>query len=94
MIPHLPHIPMGGHLKHFLSYWKKVTSDRNILQMIQGVKLDLLDFLKQNKPLQQIKFSPEEKSAAEEQIKTLLQEGTIVHIQPSHFKSGFLSNVF
>ena len=78
MLPHLLHIPMGGCLKHFLPHWKKVTSDRNILQMVQGMKLDLLDFPKQNKPPQKIKFSPDEKSMAEEQIKTLLQKGAIV----------------
>ena len=52
MIPHLPHISVGGHLKHFLPQWKKITSNRNILQMVQGMKLDLLDFPKQNKSLQ------------------------------------------
>ena len=78
MIPHLPHIPVGGHLKHFLPHWKKVTSDRNNLQMVQSMKLDLLDFPKENRPLQQIKFSPDENSAAEEQVRTLLQKGAIV----------------
>ena len=46
--------------------------------MVQGMKLDLLDFPKQKRPPQQIKFSPDEKSMAEEQIKTLLQKGAIV----------------
>ena len=94
MIPHLPHIPVRGHLKHFLFHWKKITSDRNILQMVQGMKLDLLHFPKQQKPPQQIKFSSEEKLAVEEQIQTLLKKGAIVPVQPSKFKSGFLSNVF
>ena len=93
MLPHLPHIPVGGHLKHFLPQWHKVTSDRNILQMVQDMKLDLLDFPKQHNPPQQIKFSPKETSAAEEQIQTLLQKGTIVQVNPSQFKSGFRSNV-
>ena len=60
MTPHLPHIPVGGRLKHFFEQWKKLTSDKSILQMVTGMKLDLSDFPTQKHFLPQLHFNARE----------------------------------
>ena len=74
MQPHLPHIPMGGRLKHFFSQWKCLTSHRTILPMIRGMNLDLTDLSKQTRMPKQLSFTPVEQQAANEQIDTLLKK--------------------
>ena len=40
----LQDIPLGGRLKEFLPFWRSVTKDKNILQMIKGLHIPLEDF--------------------------------------------------
>ena len=42
-IPH-PDIPVGGRLQHFRKQWESVTSDPEILKMVSGFSLPLIDF--------------------------------------------------
>ena len=89
----LPHVPVGGWLKHFLPQWKALTSDPFILNMVTGMDIPL-----ENRQLQvsippELVFSEVEKQAADEQIQTLLNKRAIVecfHIGPD----DFVSNVF
>ena len=39
----LPSLPVGGRLQYFMKFWKHLTSDPNILDMISGMPLELTD---------------------------------------------------
>jgi hypothetical protein len=39
----LPNVPVSGRLSHFLSFWRTLTSDRWILEVVaQGYSLEIL----------------------------------------------------
>ena len=89
----LPHVPVGGWLKHFLPQWKALTSDPFILNMVTGMDIPLENRQPQVSIPPELVFSEAEKQAADEQIQTLLTKRAIVecfHISPD----DFVSNVF
>ena len=89
----LPHVPVGGRLKHFLPQWKALTSDPFILNMVTGMDIPLENRQPQVSIPPELVFSEAEKQAADEQIQTLLNKRAIVecfHIGPD----DFVSNVF
>ena len=92
----LPDIPVGGRLKHFVDEWKAVTSDPDILQIVQGMHIPLEQFLEQEcNPSPQIPMSREEMAAADEHIQTLLKKGAIWECPSNEPEPGeFISNVF
>ena len=89
----LPHVPVGGWLKHFLPQLKAITSDPFILNMVTGMDIPLENRQPQVSIPPELVFSEAEKQAADEQIQTLLNKHAIVecfHIGPD----DFVSNVF
>ena len=93
-----PHLPVGGRIRHFAKEWKRITRDRNILDMVYGMHLELTDIPFQRKLLKTIVFSPEEEQGGQQQIDSLLKKKAIVQVASKHkqtkFSKGFLSNVF
>ena len=89
----LPHIPVGGHLKHFVHKWRKLTSDPVILDMVQGMSLDLTDIPVQKTLPHEIQMNQEEFRFAQDHIKTLLGKGAIIETGCNP-ETDFLSNVF
>ena len=87
-----PDIPVGGRLCHFAHFWPSITSDKVILQTVSGLKLDFFEKVFQKSPAPQLKFSPEETKAADDEIKSLLLRGAIV--ESVHEEGEFISNVF
>ena len=88
----LPHIPVGGCLTHFLDFWRTLTSDREILQTVSGLKIDFIEHVYQTNPAPPLVFTPEEELATDKEIKSLLERGAIV--QSVHEEGEFISNVF
>ena len=83
---------MGGQLKYFLPEWEKLTRDKSVLDMVQGMPLDLTDFPVQSKLPHEIKMSQIETEAAQEHIKQLLAKRAIRECPYSG--NGFVSNIF
>ena len=88
----LPHIPVGGRLRHFWPFWSSLTSDPEILDMIMGMSLDIHNDVPQNDNARTICFSQDELSADAE-IKSLLQKQAITQCNPSE-QGQFVNNVF
>ena len=44
MMPEMPDIPVGGHLKHFVHRWKNITSDSSVLDIVTEMHIELLEF--------------------------------------------------
>ena len=87
-----PHIPVGGRLRLFTSEWYTLTKDPEIIQMVVGCPIDLKENIDHNRPMKELKFSPEEEKAADDHIAKLLQKNAIVHSE--HEPGEFMSNVF
>jgi ribonuclease HI len=87
----LPDSQIGGRLCKFVSNWKKLTSDRFILDIVQGLKIkfdkDVVTYFRS--PLI---FSQSEKCIMISEIEKLLAKGVIVKSQ--HEDGEIVSNVF
>lgn len=83
---------IGGRLKHFLPIWKSLTTDKFILDMIVGAKIDFVSAVYQNRPCQPIKCSAEDKIKIDNEVEKYLQLGIIE--KTSHSKDEFVSQIF
>lgn len=84
-------IPFGGRLKHFVSHWKKVTNDREILKMIQGWEIKFSSPPITRKTPNIIRSRTETETIGQE-ISTLLKKGAI---EKTHHVAGqVISSLF
>ena len=87
--------PFGGRVKHFIPFWKTFRRDREVLQILKGVKVE---FENNKRPKQQIfphelKMSEEEMAFVDKEIQHLLDNGFIKKLDKP-LPNGWLSNVF
>ena len=88
----LPHIPVGGRLRHFLPQWRHITSDNSVLDMVRGLHIDLCEFPSQTTAPSPLRFTQEEELATDHLISELLNKNAIV---PSEHEPGeFISTIF
>ena len=90
----LPHIPVGGRTKHFLTQWYKLTKDPFIIQCVKGCKIDIVGDVKKCKHKGELMMSKEEIEAGDEQIQQLLQKKAITPVVSSPNENQCISNVF
>ena len=82
----------GGRIRHYLDQWKALTSDHEILQIVQGLKLDFSTVPFQEFIPKQIDFNAQEICVVNLEINKLLEKGVIVE---SMYEYGqFISTVF
>ena len=67
----------AGQLKVHLKQWEKITSDKVILDIIKGYKIDFISVPTQNFPPQQPKLEEHEERALKTLLEELLQKGVI-----------------
>ena len=67
-----------AEFKHFVKNWCKITSDPEIIQMVTGFQIPLVDFQQQSRVPPELQFSQAEMQAADNQIEQLLLKGAIV----------------
>lgn len=85
-------IATGGVTKLYKSNWQNYTSDRFILQCIEGCKIDFTSSPVQSIPAREINFNTEEKMALNAMIDQLRKEHVIVKC--NHENGEFINNVF
>ena len=61
----IPRVPLAGRLKHFLPAWKKLTRDKEILNMVNGLKFPFVS-------------EPYQEKISSNQIKVALQQERLV----------------
>ena len=89
----IPDVPQVGCLPQFIDEWKKVTTNRFILNMVKGHHLQI----KTRPPLFRnfsrfdIRCKPEHRPVIQEEVDKLLAKGAI---EPSPGGPGFYSSVF
>ena len=91
----LPDLPVGGHLKYFVSFWKNLTHDLVILDMVTGMPLDLNSDIPSQFYAPQFIFTEQEMQAADCEISQLLAKHAIVPCSHSPTDlDSFMNNVF
>ena len=81
----------AGQIQHCKDQWVQITSDRKILQMVNGYKLEFIDIPVQNQPPSSFTFDDTETVLREKEIQDLLQLGVLIECER---EGDFLSNVF
>ena len=92
-MPPQPEPPLSGRLRKYINFWRTITSDRKVLQLIQGVKFEFESIPHQTKLPREIKMSLQEEQAMDEKVNELLANETICEI-PLPPSDGFVSNAF
>ena len=89
---------LGGRLRYFTNFWKKITKDRYVLNTIQGLKLEFYEDIIpcQDKLPHLIQMNEEEKDFMNRKIPQMIENCTIREVTSQRKKKGrqWLSNVF
>lgn len=85
-------VSISSRLKMCFDEWKKLTSDKWVLETVLGYKIIFDKFPTQRKYPNKIAFSDEEKSLIDKEVQTMLDEGAI--LPSNHEKGQFISNIF
>ena len=68
---------LAGRSKNFRKNWEKVTNNPEILRIVSGLKIDVLEEPLQTKPPHLARISREEASLIEEEVKAMLEKGAV-----------------
>ena len=87
---------VSGNLKNFSEQWNTITTDNNIMEIIQGYKLE---FIHGTEPVQRIpvfppNFNSVEYEIVDQEIQKLLKMNVIEKISKENSNDGFLSPIF
>ena len=82
----------GGRIRHFAENWKKLTSDKEILKIVDGLELEFEFEPYQNQIPPQTKFSQKECILIDAEIQKLLKKHVIY--ESCHESGEFISQIF
>jgi hypothetical protein len=74
--------PIGGRLRHFLPFWRRVTNSRSVLQTVMGVNIPFTNPPVQSAPSPQYVFNAQDKAEVRRELKWMLDQKIIVPVQP------------
>ena len=83
---------VGGRLKWFLPFWKTLTHDSSILQIVSGARIEFVRPICQDVPRPPIRCSITDKSKIDSELSKYLRLGIIEHA--SHSDGEFISQIF
>jgi ribonuclease HI len=82
----------GGQLTNHLKYWKTITNNRNILEYVEGIKLDFLEIPKQTFEPKPFEVTKELRQKINAKLQEYLNKEIIQKVYPE--KGHFISNIF
>ena len=82
----------AGRVQKFLENWKLITSDQNILNIVKGWEIPLLDSPVQSHIPQGVRMNAIEEKAMDLEVQSMLRKGAIRVAIPK--PDQFLSNIF
>ena len=85
-------VPLAGRLQYFVNNWRILTKDPDILEMVLGLRLSLIEEPIQNKPPHQAKMNMEQSALIDKEIDAMLRKGAIQKVRSQ--RDQFLSNLF
>ena len=82
----------GGRIKHFLDQWKQITTDNEILKIVNGIELEFKDDMQVRRKIpKQCNFNEEEKRAIDAEVNKLLAKKII---ESENEDGKFVSPIF
>ena len=85
-------IPLGGRLRHFKKFWRTITKNKEVWDMIDGLSIPLECICKQAKFPHQIKMDKKEEKFVDDKITELFRDKCIS--ETSFDSLGWISNIF
>jgi len=82
----------SGRLASFIDNWRRITSDKEILQMVSGQYIEFDTMLSQKYPPAVRCFSKEENTIIKSEVSSLLKKAVIV--ETAHEPGEFISPIF
>lgn len=80
-------------MKYFSDEWEKITSDKNILEIVKNCEIEFIGNIAPTKcELYEPRFNAIESEVMDQEIKNLLNMGAVV--EASHETNEFLSSIF
>ena len=85
---------IAGRLANYIDYWRTLTSDPNILDMVSGCHLEFVDNTPpvQTKPPWPLPFNDRETEIVDTELDKLLAKGVVAPAE--HCDGEFISNIF
>jgi hypothetical protein len=74
--------PIGGRLRHFLNFWRRVTDSKTVLQTIIGVKIPFTRPPVQDQPCSQYAFNDHDTAEVRRELKWMLEQEIVRQVQP------------
>ena len=82
----------AGRLKNHVQFWKTLTTDRSIIQMILGAPIQLTNTAVQDRPPVPYVFPAHKSALISREISDMCRKGVIV--RADHSSEGFVSRIF
>lgn len=83
---------MGGNIVNRLKEWLFLTSDKNILDIVKGVKLDFLNWPVQEKIPRPYRMNQEQSGFIDSELRILLEKSIIERVETP--EGQYVSNIF
>lgn len=81
-----------AYIARFLDKWEVITSDRNILNLIKGVRLEFSDLPRQDSRPREYKFNRESSNILDKEVASLIERGIVSDHNKS--QTDYVSNIF
>jgi hypothetical protein len=85
-------IPLGGRLRFFVQFWRKIAPNREIVSMILGARIPFTELPTQTTVPTQCRFTVEETLQVRKMVKELLEMKAIEPVKPEN--DQFVSPIF
>ncbi len=81
--------PLGGRLRHFISFWQRVSSNPRMISTVLGVKLPFTATPVQKRPMRQYQFNEHHTAEVRRELRWMLDQEIVkpVPIQEGQFVS-------
>jgi hypothetical protein len=75
--------PLGGRLRHFLPFWRRVTPSKTVLQTVMGVTIPFIREPVQTSPSSQYIFNAKDRAEVRREIAWMLEQKIVVPVEPA-----------
>jgi hypothetical protein len=81
--------PLGGRLRHFISFWRRVSSNPRVINTVLGVKLPFTATPVQKRPTRQYQFNEHDTAEVRRELNWMLEQEIVkpVTVQEGQFVS-------
>lgn len=84
----------GGRISDYTQFWKTITFDREVLSIVSGMKIPLMDSNIERQSCRQIPFNISEKELINVEIQKMLKKGVIIPVSNKPEPGEFISPIF